>query len=74
MLVCRNSDCYYYHVFFSFLVGVNHLLLKFPKEAVDPGALAQLWHAFLLLLSFQLHFGVIITPGKFKVNPVSIPC
>ena len=57
MLVCRNSDCYYYHVF-SFLVGMNHLLLKFPKEAMDPGALVLLWHAFLLF-SFQLHCGII---------------
>lgn len=38
---------------------MNHLLLKFPKEAMDPGALAQLWHDFLLLFSFQLHCGVI---------------
>lgn len=50
LLVCRSCD-YSYYLFFSFLVGMNHLFLMSLKEAMDHWALVLLWSAFI----FQLH-------------------
>lgn len=37
LLACRSGGCYYYHFFFSFLVGMNRLFPALPKEAAAPG-------------------------------------